>query len=160
MRWLCARMGEDTVEGRCRGLLIFCKVELKASEFDGEDTFVECAGVTIPWGGKDLKILVLGDLNMSGIDWEMIYSDKAGERVLLEVVQGLFWTQHVNFPTLEDGNLLDVVLSSCSELEAGVSDEGKLFTADQSMIKVEIVGTAFDKDSTEMVPDWGKDDMR
>ena len=90
---------------------------------------------------------------MPGIDWDRMYSDKAGERVMLDVLQGCFWTQHVDFPTHVDGNQLDVVLSSSPELVAGVSDEGRLCTSDHNMIKVVLVGPALDKDSTEMVPD-------
>ena len=99
-------------------------------------------------------VLVLGDLNIPGIDWEQMYSNKAGKRVMLEVVQGLFWTQHVNFPNHVDGNLIDVVLSSFPELVVGVSDEGRLGTSDHFMIKVDIVVPAIDNESMEMVPDW------
>ena len=114
---------KDTAEGKCRGLLVYCKTSLRASEFQGKefDMFNECAGVSLPWGGGELKcvlvyrpprlpfskddkdntaslcamlenlpgeVLVVGDFNLPGIDWESLYSDSPGERVVLEVIQG------------------------------------------------------------------------
>ena len=104
------------------------------------------------------KVLVLGDLNLPGIDWERHYSASAGEKVVLDVIQNQFWVQHVDFPTYDDGNLLDVALGPPG-LVAGVSDEGRLGTSDHNMFKVDIVGPALERDSVEMVPDWAKADM-
>ena len=44
--------GESTEGGKCRGLLVYCKAELKASEYVGEGfkEVTECAGIQIPWG--------------------------------------------------------------------------------------------------------------
>ena len=46
------RDGRDTTNGMTRGLLIYCKQGLQASELSisGSDTFTECTGITIPWG--------------------------------------------------------------------------------------------------------------
>ena len=60
--------GTTTEGGKCRGLLVYCKAELKASEYVGKgfSEVVECAGIQIPWGsGKvsrsqdSLKVVVV-----------------------------------------------------------------------------------------------------
>ena len=137
--------GKDTQGGQCRGLLVYCKTNLRASEFKSQefDVFTESGGVILIWGGEELKcvlvyrpprepfsrddmnntarlcamlenlsgeVVVVGDFNMPGIDWQGLYSDKPGDRVVLEVIQGKFWTQFVDFATHEDGNILDLVL--------------------------------------------------
>ena len=164
------RDGTDTVRGRCRGLLVYCKSSLRASEFYGKEfsDFTECAGISLPWGRKVLKcvliyrpprvpfsaeddnntarlcalledlsgdVVVVGDFNLPGIEWDRLYSDSPGERVVLEVVQGMFWTQHVDFSTHEDGNILDLVLDS-GGLVTGVWDMGRLGQADHCMMKI------------------------
>ena len=123
--------GESREGGKCRGLLVFCKAELKASEYVGKGfrDVVECAGIEIPWGRKggghaslkvvivyrppmtpfsehdagntaklcamlrslQGKVLVLGDLNLPGINWKRHYSASAGEKVVLDVIQNQFW---------------------------------------------------------------------
>ena len=47
------RDGSDTVNGITRGLLIYCREGLQASELQirGSDTVTECTGITVPWGG-------------------------------------------------------------------------------------------------------------
>ena len=187
------RDGKDTVGGKCRGLLVYCKTNLRASEFYGKEfsEFTECAGISLPWGKKMLKcvviyrpprlpfsaedgnntaslcallenlsgeVVVVGDFNLPGIEWERLHSDSPGERVVLEVIQGLFWTQHVDFATHEDGNILDLVLDS-GGLVTGVWDEGRLGGADHSMLKIELAGPAREQDNKELVPDWTKADM-
>ena len=127
-------------------MLIYCKVGLKASEFKNEefDKFIECAGISIPWGTTNLKLIlvyrpprapfgikdnnntaslckmldmltgevvVVGDFNLPKIDWERSYTPIPGERVVLDVILGKFWQQHVDFPTHVSGNTLDLVLS-------------------------------------------------
>lgn len=48
------RDGSDTVNGITRGLLIYCKEGLQASELHirGAETVTECTGITVPWGGR------------------------------------------------------------------------------------------------------------
>ena len=66
------------------------------------------------------KVLVLGDFNLPGIDWQRLYSDSPGDRVVLDVIQGKFWTQHVDFQTHIGGNILDLALSSSEDMVYGV----------------------------------------
>ena len=45
------KYGVDTVNGHCRGLLLYCKVGIKATKLDSKemDSFTECTGVSIPF---------------------------------------------------------------------------------------------------------------
>ena len=186
--------GKDTANGNCRGLLVYCKADLKAAPFTSTEMerFVESVGVKIPWGRDELKIVlvyrpprspmsaddngntvelcnliksvnghavILGDFNFSGICWERNYSSSVGEQEFLRTIGDKFLTQHVDFSTHEDGNTLDLVLSSSPELVAGVGNEGPLATADHVMLDIKIVGPARDRTSVEMVPDWRKADL-
>ena len=185
--------GKDTQGGLCRGLLVYCKTDLRASEFQSKEfeVFTECAGVILPWGRGELKcvlvyrpprepfsmadmnntaslcamlenlsgeVVVVGDFNLPGIDWEGLYSESAGERVVLEAIQAKFWSQFVDFATHEDGNILDIVLGR-QGLISGVSDEGRLGSGDHCMLKIKLSGPARETDSKELVPDWTKADM-
>ena len=42
--------GTDTVDGKCRGLFIYCKAGIKQAEYTvvGFNEFVECAGIEFP----------------------------------------------------------------------------------------------------------------
>ena len=101
---------------------------------------------------------MVGDFNLPGIDWERLYSDCPGERVVLEVLQGKFWTQYVDFSTHEPGKILDLVLGRAG-LVTGIWDEGRLGSGDHSMLKIEVAGPAREEDNKELVPDWTKADI-
>ena len=77
---------------------------------------------------------------------------------MLDVIQGKFWSQYVNFPTHEDGNLLDLVLGR-EGLVTGIWDEGMLGSGDHNMVKFEFLGPRREEDNKEMIPDWAKADM-
>ena len=128
---------------------------LPFSEGDGDNTAKLCHMLKSLQG----RVLVLGDFNLPGIDWQRLYSDSAGEKVVLDVIQSQFWTQHVEFATHCGGNILDLALSSSAELVHSVSDMGQLGDGDHRMLEVEVAGPALDRDSTELVPDWTKADM-
>ena len=53
--------------------------------------------------------VMLGDFNLSGICWERNYSSNGGEQEFLKNIGDKFLTQHVDFPTHEDGNILDLM---------------------------------------------------
>ena len=166
---MCCQTGwQGHPGGRTRGLLIYCRADLKAAQYVGEgfEAVLECAGIQLPWGAENLKIvliyrpsrspfsenddnntaklclalnalsgrvLVFGDFNLPGIDWERLYSSNAGEKVVLDLFQNKFWSQHVEFNTHIDGNLLDLVLSSDAEMVHSVSDLGMLGSGDQDL---------------------------
>ena len=45
------------------------------------------------------QVVLCGDLNYSGIDWERLHGSTPAERNVLDAVQNSFWTQYVDFPT-------------------------------------------------------------
>ena len=45
------------------------------------------------------QVVICGDLNFSGIDWERLHAVSPAEREVLDTVQNYFWLQHVDFPT-------------------------------------------------------------
>ena len=184
--------GVDTVNGHCRGLLLYCKVGIRATKLDleGIDSFTECTGVSIPWGnnGGSLSLVLVyrppeipgsaadagntekmcqfmrglvgnvvcvGDFNLPDINWELGWAGSEGSKMVLDVVQDMFWHQHVMEPTHIAGNILDLALSSSAELIAGVSSEGYLGAADHVILDVDLVGPK-QHDTYEEVPDWGK----
>ena len=79
------------------------------------------------------QVVICGDLNFSGIDWERLHGVTPAERKVLETVQDNFWTQYVEFPTHLSGKTLDLALASAPELVVGVVDEG-LFS-DQARVQ-------------------------
>ena len=44
----------DTTNGKCRGLLLYCKVGIKATKLESSemDSFTESTGVSIQWGNS------------------------------------------------------------------------------------------------------------
>ena len=105
------------------------------------------------------NVVTVGDFNLPGIDWTRNFSNSAGEQVFLDVLAKKFWSQHVNFATHKDGNLIDLFTSSRPDLICEVRDEGHLGGSDHTMVWAELIGPARDQDSGEMVPDWRCADM-
>jgi hypothetical protein len=61
---VCRRDGRDTAGGRGRGLLVYVKEGIPASELhlEGADQVTECCGITIPWGrggGEVMKMVLV-----------------------------------------------------------------------------------------------------
>ena len=103
--------------------------------------------------------MFIGDFNLPGIDWNMLHSDNPGENVFLKVVQDRFLTQHVDFPTQDSGNTLDLVLSSTPELVHSVQDFGTLGKSDHRLLQISITGLKVGVKTKELVPDWSKADV-
>ena len=103
--------------------------------------------------------MFIGDFNLPGIDWNMLHSDNPGENVFLKVVQDRFLTQHVDFPTQDSGNTLDLVLSSTPELVLSVQDFGTLGKSDHRLLQISITGLKVGVKTKELVPDWSKADV-
>ena len=59
---VCRNDGKDTVNGKCRGLLIYALLGLQASRFEieGAENCTECAGISVPWGGgEEIKLVMV-----------------------------------------------------------------------------------------------------
>ena len=106
--------------------------------------------------------IILGDLNLPGIDWDHLYASSEAERLVLETFQDNFWTQHIDFPTRKDPSsgkesLLDPCLSSSSDLILAVENHG-LFS-DHVIYSADLAWPVASACSKELVPDWGKADL-
>ena len=78
---------------------------------------------------------------------------------MLTLLQNKFWTQLVRGPTHVDGNTLDLVIPSTTELVAKVEVMDYLGPGcDHNMILTNLVGPARDQTTKEEVPDWSKAD--
>ena len=195
---LCRRDGRDTAGGRGRGLLVYVREGIPATEMtlEGEDQVTECCGVSIPWGrgrGEVIRlvnvyrppempgsqanggnterlcnllktltgrVVVLGDFNLPGIDWDRWWSASAGERMLLDTVGDMFWHQLVREPTHRLGNTLDLCLTSSLELVAGLEVIAPLGNSDHRGVEANIMGRGADMSTKEEVPDWAKADLQ
>ena len=93
----------------------------------------------------DLICVFVRHFLMKGIDWDLGWSASSGENMLLEVLQNKFWSQLVREPTHVEGNTLDIVIPSSTELVANVEVLGYLGPGcDHNMILTYLVGPARD----------------
>jgi hypothetical protein len=85
---------------------------------------------------KDNSILI-GDINMPGIDWLEGRSDTKGKELLKTTIEeGLY--QFVNFPTHIKGNVLDLVITNCHEKILVILDAGRLGKSDHCMLNITV----------------------
>ena len=110
--------------------------------------------------GLQGNVAVVGNFNMLSIDWERNWPGNAREEGLVDLVENKFWLQHVLEPTHEDGNTLDLCMSSQEDTISGVEVLEPLGTGDHSMLEIGLAGPLENNDSVEEVPDWSKADMK
>ena len=84
-------------------------------------------------------------------------SDTFGQQ-FLDTCNDKFLTQHVDFPTHRSGNILDLLLSTDSELIGDVTDCGPLGRSDHTKVLSEIVLPQDNNDSNKLIPDYSKAD--
>ena len=82
--------------------------------------------------------IVVGDFNHPSVNWELQTSNQQHSREFMEAVNDAFLTQHVDFPTHDGGNLLDLVLSNIPNRVRQVIEKGKLGNSDHVIICTEI----------------------
>ena len=105
------------------------------------------------------NVVVVGDFNLPSIDWERNWAANPRHEGFLNLVENKFWNQHVLEPTHEDGNTLDLCLSSQADTVAGVEILEPLGNGDHNMLEINLVGPLRNNDSLEEIPDWAKADM-
>jgi hypothetical protein len=177
---------EDTQNGLGGGLLIYVKTGLaiKANEkFDG-NPFIQFSAFTIlsrcplhvivvyrpPNSGRqnvqylcellqnlDQNTLVIGDFNLPDIQWEAKIAGPKG-RPLLDTVLDQNLDQLVNFATHDKGNILDLVITNCSENILSVTNHGKLGNSDHCVIETLVDGLIKKKHQMRQVLCWDKAD--
>ena len=110
-------------------------------------------------GGLQGNVVVVGDFNLPSIDWERNWAGTAREGGLIDLVENKFWVQHVREPTHEDGNTLDLCISSQDDTVAGVEVIEPLGNGDHFMLEIDLSGPLENSDSMEEIPDWTKADF-
>ena len=80
-------------------------------------------------------MVIVGDFNFPGIDWDRWWSDNEGEQEFLSMLGDKFWTQTVRGPTQQSGNTLDLVIPSSEELIAEVETLDHLGTSDHNKLE-------------------------
>ena len=105
------------------------------------------------------NVVVVGDFNLPSIDWERNWAGNVREEGFVDLVENKFWVQHVLDPTHEDGNTLDLCLSSQEDTVAGVEILEPLGNGDHNMLEIDLVGPLDNNDSLEEIPDWAKADL-
>ena len=178
----------DTKNGIGGGLLVYAKNELKILPCDSYSTsmFNQFCAFTIATRSEKLNVILcyrppssnptntaelceilkrlkdntilIGDINMPGIDWSEGRSDAKGRELLETTIEeGL--QQLVSFPTHIKGNTLDLVITNCQEIILEICDEGRLGRSDHCMLSmvVECELQADREEGTRYV--WGKANM-
>ena len=103
--------------------------------------------------------IIVGDLNYSQIDWNLMTSDCSTKK-FLDAVQDNFLSQHIDFSTHSSGSQPDIVLTSCPNLVLEVEKMPHLAKSDHSMVLMTIAGKVPSSSTTEEVPDWRKADLQ
>jgi len=102
---------------------------------------------------NDKNNLVIGDFNLPKIDWNTSSADGKG-RQLLETLDDNFFTQIIDFPTHNRGNILDLALLNKPDTLINASNIGNLGNSDHAMIMLELIFDMGVPYTDEMVPDW------
>ena len=102
--------------------------------------------------------VIMGDLNYSNIDWQMM-SSASGSSEFFQSAQDNFLSQHIGFSTHNSGTQPDVVLSSNSDIVVDVEDMCHLGSSDHSMIMVTLKGKIPSNVTYEQVSDWRNADL-
>ena len=100
------------------------------------------------------QVLVMGDFNYPGIDWDCLESDSEGES-FLNLVQDCFLFQHVLTPT-RGNNILDLVLSSEEGMVEDLQVCEHLANSDHNMISFKLVCSTIINDTSRTVYDFNK----
>ena len=98
--------------------------------------------------------ILIGDLNLPSIDWQLGTSDTKGRR-LLDVVEDCGHSQLVNFPTHNKGNCLDLVITNCSDKIISVYDDGVLGNSDHCIIGLDL-NVYYKFPTKKRSPNWNK----
>ena len=106
----------------------------------------------------DKNTMLIGDLNLPGINWAEETTAGRKERSILDAAEESDLSQLVNFATHRKGNLLDVVLTNCSEKILSVTDVGVLGRSDHCIIAVDIVAYPVTNLVRVRKPNWKKAD--
>ena len=103
---------------------------------------------------KNNNSVMIGDINLSKIDWETYSTDPKG-REFLKATQTNFVSQMITFPTYSKGNTLDLLLTKKPEKVASITDVGPIGRSDQTAILVEFHHKSISNKSVQYVYEQG-----
>jgi hypothetical protein len=103
--------------------------------------------------------ILIGDMNMPGIDWIEEKADSKG-RELLETTMEQNLSQMVSFPTHTKGNVLDLVITNNPERVLDIWDVGWLGRSDHCILEVIVEGNPIRGQQQEEKYDWNRADMK
>ena len=109
--------------------------------------------------GIEGKVVICGDFNLPGVDWDRNWSASEGESRVLHMIGDKFWHQIVRGPTRRDGNTLDLCITRSEELVGKVQVTEPFGASDHHKLEVTLLGPAAKQDTMEEVPDWTKADF-
>ena len=102
--------------------------------------------------------ILIGDINVPGIDWSRNHATGARGRELLTVVQEEYLEQLVIFPTHDKGNILDLLITNMASSIILVNDNGKLGRSDHCIIATELKVSKMVRKGQKKNPNWTKAD--
>ena len=102
--------------------------------------------------------ILIGDINVPGIDWSRNHATGARGRELLTVVQEEYLEQLVLFPTHDKGNILDLLITNMASSIILVNDNGKLGRSDHCIIATELKVSKMVRKGQNKNPNWTKAD--
>ena len=174
----------DTLNGRGGGLLIYSKEGTIATEINTKSQFHQLGGVLLE-GNIEIygvyrspnssaeenkllnefvskrrqKSLIIGDINYPNIDWESSHSNNKEELAFVDSVIGANFSQLVESPTHEKGNILDLILTNWPDLVENVEVNDVNEISDHFLLTCEVLVTNVAPHLTELVPDLAKADF-
>jgi len=83
----------------------------------------------------DSNTVLIGDINLPGVNWTENQADSKG-RELLNTVTEESLQQMVSFPTHLKGNTLDLVITNCPERIIDITDQGRLGRSDHCILHI------------------------
>ena len=153
----------DTHNGRGGGLLVYVNEKLQSVETTRQHDFNQHCSLQIASPSSSLHLyvvyrspnsnavnnenlldvlrgvnnpaIVVGDFNYPSANWGTL-TGCADSRVLIDTSLDKFWTQYVDFPTHQNGNILDLVFAEDGLINE-VREESPLATSDHSMLMIE-----------------------
>ena len=175
----------DTSGGRGGGILVYIKKGICAWKEKVDGPFCQCVCVRLKGRSRELGIfvvyrspnssrendealcslmkelrdqfVVVGDFNFPGIRWASGGSDAKG-RAFFETLEDGHMSQHVEEATHTGGNLLDLIISSDSNVVRSVRMEGRLATSDHELIEADLQLDVRSKRGPEYVRNYNKGD--
>jgi hypothetical protein len=104
------------------------------------------------------ETILIGDVNLPGINWAEGRSDTKG-RELLDTVMEESLYQLVSFPTHIKGNILDLLITNCPERILDIEDVGRLGRSDHSILSIIIESQLPEQHSERERLNWNKADV-